>query len=303
VPLPDDEPDEVVDVTATPGAAKPVVLSPDLTATQALDVVVRAAGEHVSRHVELLVAQREPEALHQVRVGVRRARSAISLLRRALGDGEKLAWVSTEIRDLAVPLGRARDLDITVRDHANGLPGHIREQLLARREAAYDQVVALVGSERWSDLRTHVDGLLRHLHDEVPADPPAAEAAAAALDRSLRRVLRDGASLAGASPTERHEVRKEARRLRHGVQAFGSLYAVPPGSAVEPGSPVHEFGQRVADVQDTLGDLGDLQTSRHLLELVGAPPPEADTDALLRRASAAVERLRAASPPWRSRVL
>ena len=153
--LPDDEPHEVVDVTSTPGAA-PVVLSPDLTATQALDVVVRAAGEHVSRHVEVLVAERQPEALHQVRVGVRRARSALSLLTPALGDGEKLAWVAEEIRDLALPLGLARDLDITVRDHAQALAGPAREQLLARREAAYDDVVALVGSERWNDLRTHV---------------------------------------------------------------------------------------------------------------------------------------------------
>ena len=301
MPLPDDDPHEVVDVTSTPGAA-PVVLSPDLTATQALDVVVRAAGEHVSRHVEVLVAERQPEALHQVRVGVRRARSALSLLTPALGDGEKLAWVAEEIRDLALPLGLARDLDITVRDHAHALAGPAREQLLARREAAYDDVVALVGSERWNDLRTHVDMLLRHLHDEVPSDPPAAEAAAAALDRSLRRVLRRGASLVDASPTERHDVRKEARRLRYGVQAFGSLYAVPPGSASDPGSPVHEFARRVADVQDTLGDLGDVQTSRHLLELVGAPPPEADTDALLRRAQAALARLHHASPPWRSPV-
>lgn len=286
-------------MTSTPGAVAAVVLSADLTATQALDVVVRGAGEHVSRHVEVLVAERDPEALHQVRVGVRRARSAISLLRRPLGDGEKLAWVATEIRDLAVPLGPARDLDITVRDHADALPGPVREQLLARREAAYDEVVALVGSERWGDLRTHVDGLLRHLHDEVPADPPAVEAATAALDRSLRRVLRRGAALAEASPSERHEVRKEARRLRYGVQAFGSLYAVPSGTAVTPGSPVHEFTQRVADVQDPLGDLGDAQTSRHLLELVGAPPPQTDTEGPLRRASEAVEQLRAATPPWR----
>ncbi|MDT0213946.1 CHAD domain-containing protein [Rothia sp. ARF10] len=288
-------------MTTTPGAAA-VLLSPDLTATQALDVVMRAAGEHVRRHTEVLVAEREPEALHQVRVGVRRARSALSLLSPALGDGDKLAWVSAEIRDLAVPLGLARDLDITVRDHVDTLDGPAREQLLARRETAYDEVVALVGSERWSDLRTHVDGLLRHLHDEVPADPRATEAAAAALDRSLSRVLRRGASLAEASPTERHAVRKEARRLRYGVQAFGSLYAVPPASAAQPGSPVHEFARRVADVQDTLGDLGDVQTSRHLLELVGVPPPDADTDALLRRAESAVARLHDASPPWRSPV-
>lgn len=285
---------------ATGAPMAPIVLSPDMTATRALDIIVRAAGEHISRHVGLLGTGRDPEVLHQVRVGIRRERVAFSLLRRPLGDGEKLAWVSTEIRDLAVPLGRARDLDVAVRDHAEHLKGKPLQRLLHQQSAAYDEVLAVVGSDRWNDLRTHVDVLLRHLHDEVPFDPPILEAAPDALDRRHHRVLRDGAHLAHASRAARHAVRKEAKKLRYGVQFFGSLYAVPPESANDPGTATHEFAARVADLQDALGDLGDLETSHRLLELVDARPAKIDKGPLLVRATSAVAALAALDPFWHS---
>lgn len=283
----------------TPAPVSPVVLTPDLTATQALDAIVRAAGEHVSRHVGLLQTERDPEALHQVRIGARRARVAISLLRRPLGDGEKLAWVSTEIRDLGVPLGRARDLDVAVRDHAEHLSGLPRERLFERRSAAYDEVIEVIGSDRWSDLRTHIDVLLRHLHDEVPHDPPVLDAAGEALERRYRRVLKGGSDLGGESRSQRHAVRKEAKKLRYGVQFFAGLYAVRPGSGEDLRSAPADVERRATDLQDALGELGDLETSHHLLELVGAPQPEPDKVPHLERAAAAVAHLEALEPFWR----
>lgn len=280
----------------------PIVLSPDQSATQALDVIVRASGDHVIRHAEVLRTTRDPESLHQVRIGIRRARAAFSLLRRPLGDGEKLAWVSTEMRDLAVPLGRARDLDVTVRDHGERLTGSSRDRLLKQQAGAYDEALLVVTSDRWHDLKTHIDGLLRRLHDEVPADPPVLEAAGEALDRRFRRVTRRGATLAAGSRAERHALRIEAKKLRYGVQFFGSLYAVPPGSATEAGSAPRDFATTVADLQDALGELSDIETSRHLLELVDAPPPDVDEAPVVERAVAALTDVAALTPFWRDPV-
>ncbi|MBK8729145.1 MAG: CHAD domain-containing protein [Tetrasphaera sp.] len=52
-----------------------------------------------------------PSALHQTRVGLRRFRSALSLFRRALDDPQ-VEWLGDEVRELALPLGDARDLDV-----------------------------------------------------------------------------------------------------------------------------------------------------------------------------------------------
>lgn len=279
-----------------------IVLSPDLSATQALDVIVRASGDHVIHHAEALRTARDPESLHQVRIGVRRARAAFSLLRRPLGDGEKLAWVSTEMRDLAVPLGRARDLDVAVRDHGERLTGASRDRLLKQQADAYGQALLVVTSDRWHDLKTHIDGLLRRLHDEVPLDPPVVQAAGDALERRFRRVTGRGAALRTATRTERHALRIEAKKLRYGAQFFGSLYAVPPGSAPAAGSAPREFAGRVAALQDALGELGDIETSRHLLELLDAPLPDVDEGPLVERAATALADVAALSPFWRDPV-
>lgn len=286
----------------TPGSpgspATPITLARDLSTTQALDVIVRACGQQVLDQVEPLLAHRDAKALHDMRVGIRRLRVALSLLRRPLGDGEKLAWVSTETRDLAAPLGHASDLDVAVRDHAERLTGSPRRKLLDLREGAYDEALAVVSSDRWLDLSTHLDRFLRRLHDEVPVDPPITEAAVEALDRTFRRVTERGASLERANTTQRHQVRIEAKKLRYGALFFSSLYAVPPGAAPESRSAAVEFASSVAQLQDALGELRDVQMTRHILELVGVTPPDVDSGPFLERAIAAHADVVARGPFW-----
>lgn len=280
-------------------AAAPIVLTRDLTTTEALEIIVRSCGLQVLGHVEPLLTNRDPQALHDMRIGIRRLRAALSLLRRPLGDGEKLAWVSTEARDLASPLGHARDLDVAVGAHGERLTGSPRRKLLDLREGAYDEVQAVVSSDRWLDLSTHIDRFLRRLHDEVPVDPPIADAAGEALDRRLGRVTRHGEHLARSGATQRHKVRIEAKKLRYGAQFFSSLYAVPSDAAAAAGSPAEDFAHSVAALQDALGDLRDVQMTRHLLELVGATAPDVDTVPFVERAIDAHADIVARDAFWR----
>ncbi|WP_353952357.1 CHAD domain-containing protein [Knoellia sp. S7-12] len=283
-----------------PAALSPIVLDRELSTTQALDVIVRACGQQVLDQVDPLLTSRDASALHDMRVGIRRLRAVLSLLRRPLGDGEKFAWVSTETRDLAAPLGHARDLDVAVRDHGERLTGSPLRKLLDLREGAYDEALAVVSSDRWQDLSTHLDLFLRRIHDEVPVDPPITDAANEALDRRFRQVSARGAELERAKSSQRHKVRIEAKKLRYGAQFFSSLYAVSPGSASASGSPAEDFAHSVGALQDALGDLRDVQVTRHLLELVGATAPDVDTAPFVTRAVAAHADVVARGPFWRS---
>lgn len=283
-----------------------IVLSRDMSTTQALDVIVRACGRQVLDQVDPVLTTRDAQALHEMRVGLRRLRAALSLLRRPLGDGEKLAWLSTETRDLAAPLGRARDLDVAVRGHADQLTGSPRRKLLDLREGAYDEVLDVVSSDRWSDLGMHVDRFLRRIHDEVPVDPPVVDAATEALDRRFVRVSQRGAHLGRSNAAERHRVRIDAKKLRYGSQFFASLYAgssesVPSATSATPGranTPAEDFARSVAALQDSLGELRDVQTTRPLLESVGATAPDVDTTPLVERAIAAQADIVARGPFW-----
>jgi len=289
-----------------PDLSERIVLTRDLTTTQALGVIVRSCGEQVLNQINPLVTSRDAQALHDMRVGIRRLRAGLSLLRRPLGDDEKLAWVSTEARDLAAPLGHARDLDVALRDHGDRLTGSPRRKLLDLREKAYDEALAVVSSDRWHDLGTHLDRFVRRIHDEVPVDPPITDAADEALDRRFRRVVRRGALLERSNALERHTLRIEAKKLRYGAQFFSGLYAGVPGSASHSGSSVvpvsvgEDFASSVAVLQDALGELRDVHLTGHLLELVGATAPDVDTAPIVARAVAAHADVVARGPFWRS---
>jgi inorganic triphosphatase YgiF len=71
--------DEEHDVTC----AEPIKLNPDLTAGEAFRVIARAAFRHFSANADP-VRNGEAEGIHQMRVGLRRLRAAISLFSKIL---------------------------------------------------------------------------------------------------------------------------------------------------------------------------------------------------------------------------
>lgn len=275
--------------------AEPVELAPGCTTSAAFVAIAHECIAHWQGNVAGVLDAREMSSLHQLRVGVRRFRSAISLMRRGLEDPARLRWIGTEVRDLALPFGQARDLDVLLAGElAEALDDEQRRRLREAREAAYDTATAILTSERWFDAWHHTDRFLAGTPWELAADPPAAAVAGPALERRWRRVLSQGADLAARTPQERHRVRIEGKKLRYGCEFFASLYA---GS---PGTPPEEFADALGDLQDALGALNDAATAREVLEPVGAgalvsEPPDGVSQA--QRALDAVSRL---TPFWQT---
>ena len=78
------------------------------------DALQRILGGCVRHWIENEGATREardPEGLHQLRVALRRLRSALGLFKTALGEQARASW-NDELRWLLGPLGPARDLDV-----------------------------------------------------------------------------------------------------------------------------------------------------------------------------------------------
>ena len=84
---------------------------PDATLDEVLAAIFGAATEWVGANVEAACIGVDPEGVHQVRVGVRRLRSAFALFRDLLPD-ESLEGLRGELRWLGGELGPARDLDV-----------------------------------------------------------------------------------------------------------------------------------------------------------------------------------------------
>lgn len=151
-------------VDAEPVRATGVALAPDTAAAEALADIARECLHQIAANAPGLLAERDPEWIHQMRVGTRRLRSCLSLVAHA-APHVPLDEVRSEVKWLAEALGRARDWDVLatqtlppfaaafVRDAALA-PGivRVRARVTARRRVTRAAARAAVASTRFHRL-------------------------------------------------------------------------------------------------------------------------------------------------------
>ena len=115
----------------------------------------RIIGRSILRHIagnETAVRRSDSEGVHQMRVGLRRLRAAISLFAKLLGDQET-ERVKSELKWLTGELAPARDLDVYVRNEIEPLRRRradeawnegISRRATLRRAAAFGKASAAV---------------------------------------------------------------------------------------------------------------------------------------------------------------
>lgn len=236
--------------------AAPVALAGDVTAAAAFRQIAGACLRHF-RLNEPLIDRAEPEAVHQTRVALRRLRSAFSIFRPILEDGA-FQRLREETRWLAGTLGEARDLDVLIA--AGGDAGaEAPARLEQARDDAYGRAEAALASWRARALMLDLsewlllgDWLTQPAGHEL-REQPARDFAAAALDRLRRKVRKGGRDLAEMDDATRHELRKDAKKLRYAAEFFGALFDGKRRRRRQ-----ERFVAALAALQDRLGALNDL---------------------------------------------
>jgi CHAD domain-containing protein len=222
--------------------------------------------EHLRHVVDLqadVLADRDPEPLHQLRVRFRRLRSTLLQFAPALqlpssaGDGR--------IAKIGRRLGMARDLDVLrTRLDQDLLPLLPEPELLAlkkmfkqlrrERKLAFDELVETLHSRRYLRLLADLQGWLKQPQFTLLGDEPALEW----LPQWKLAVLADLLSHPGwrvGDPQDSsgleavHQLRKRLKVARYGLANLRRLDAGAVTSWVE----------RFKAMQEALGDLNDLQ--------------------------------------------
>ena len=148
----------------SPVKAKRPALRPGETAAQAFTTIAASALNQITANARVLRAARRPEAVHQLRVGVRRLRTAIGLFGPMLADALREA-IKAELKWITSELGEARYLDVfiaeTFRPAAARRRGGVGVAalgagLLSAQTRAYDRVETAVRSRRFSRLTLEV---------------------------------------------------------------------------------------------------------------------------------------------------
>ncbi len=246
---------------------------PGASVDDAISIVMSHLADVIFHWARLAPAGETAEPVHQMRVAVRRMRSAIAVFRRAAGPA--LDEFAAPLRSLAATLGAARDWDVFLAETgaavSHAFAGDKRiEALLAaadrKRRDAYASVAKILGGADFHRLALKL-ALLPSLRPWA-ADPAAAETlgaparpyAARALDRRLRHVLAPGDSLAALPEEARHDVRKQAKRLRYTAEFFAPLFAEKP---------TRRFLARLEAVQEALGTMNDAAAAKTLMAQLG----------------------------------
>lgn len=299
--------------------AQQTAIGPRTVAADAFRLVARDALVQIAGNARLLQRSQNPDALHQLRVGLRRLRAALSVFKPML-DAEGLDSARHETRWLAGELSPARDIDVflqnaTTTDEIEESAGRAAffRALRHSQAEAYERALAAVRSPRFRSLLVslaewiEVGAWLRLANDEPRRlrEGTAAALAAPVLNRLDRRVRRRSKRFRHITVEARHDLRKQAKKLRYAAAFFGEAFPQHPRRRAR-------FNALLRALQDHLGALNDMAVARTVaMQAVGRRSGELafaaglevarlsrDEAAVIKAAHQALKAFRKAAPFW-----
>jgi triphosphatase len=293
------EPGEVFEVARTLGEAIPVQPAIKSKAGHGYDLInhgshpVRAAPIELARHGEWAssfqviaraclhqIAGNETalecgdfEAVHQMRIGIRRLRAAMSVFKDILAGGQT-ETVKSELKWLTNELGAVREIDVFIKrvakeaksKEASGGVGSLVEDLETRRSRAMDRAKAAVSSQRFRRLLIDTAAWIEAgdwERDDNDAnrtlrETPVAGAASSELHRRWKKIRKRGAKIAKLDAGRRHRLRIAAKKLRYASEFFAGIFRKKSKRRRK------NFVARLEAMQDALGDLNDIVVHEQL---------------------------------------
>lgn len=247
-------------------------LSRDTTVEDALIHTVQHCLDHLLANEACVLGTEDPEGIHQMRVALRRLRSALRLFRQFLPQ-EQFAWLNEELRFLANEMAAARDWDVfaeeIVAPTAQGFPDQapfrvLQDRISAHRNRCRHTARNTILSKRYTEFllrlsvwltgRAWLDQSLTE--DAAQLFGPMTAFAAGKLAKLHRQVSKAGRKFGALSVPERHQMRIQVKRLRYATDFFSSSF---PRKAVKP------YGENLANLQDALGYLNDVAVAEELV--------------------------------------
>ena len=258
--------------------AELVALGRRTTVDAALGAILRSCVQHWCANEAAALDGRDPEGVHQMRVALRRLRSALSVFRRLIPP-ERRAWLAGEAKRILGGLGPARDWDVfltealapvlAVRPDAPSLLA-LRSAAEAARAEAYAAARTAIADPTYTRFLLQLGRWIEAggWREDVPPkaaawlDRPLVAFADRLLAKRHRRALKLGRRFAELTAAERHRLRIALKKLRYATEFFGALYG---------GKRTRTYLAALKQLQDTLGHLNDVAVAERLVRGLSAP--------------------------------
>lgn len=257
-----------------------IALAADASTADAFRTIAFACLDHALAN-ERAVRRGDAEGVHQMRVGLRRLRAALSLF-KPLVPGAETEAIKAELKWLTDALGPARELDVligkSVEPARKTAPAKeirvLARGLKADRDVVFDKAADAVASERYRALGLKtalwiIDGEWSHNGDALAValrDRPAADFAAEILDKRLKKIMARVRRLETLDPRRRHKLRIAVKKLRYGGSFFAGLFTGGKRNAKRRG-----FAETLKKLQGALGALNDFEAHKRIGRTIANP--------------------------------
>jgi inorganic triphosphatase YgiF len=267
--------------------AEPVHLNKRDSVEDAFCNIARNCLAQVHANERGVVSGHDPSSVHQMRVGLRRLRSALDLFAKVIpaypGLDEELRWIASE-------LGAARDWEVlagSTLEHAgaNGNADEIRPVQRACERIAVNnrqRAAAAVESVRytrqvlqlslWLNRKGWQDGMSDEQREAIGRR--VGQFAAQVVRRRHTKLIKRGKRLADLDDHRRHRARIAAKKVRYATEFFASLW----GRRV-----VRHYVDALTELQDDLGWRNDAVVADELLRQLPRASAEAASGAAFAR--------------------
>jgi inorganic triphosphatase YgiF len=257
--------------------SEPIQLEKRMSVIEGFRAIARSALRHFSGNADA-VRNLDPEGVHQMRVGLRRLRAAISLFSQAL-PGAKTEGIKAELRWLTNELAHARELHVFLEEKIGPVAREIAprrggkaiaKQFADKRAEALDRARKAVDSPRCRALLVDVLEWIEAQHGRTDvANSELGEFAAEVLHRRIRKAHKDAGKLQEMTAPERHKFRIGMKKIRYSAEFFESLFR-----SKRERKALARLSTHSKKIQDALGSLNDFIADRKMAAeaALQAPP-------------------------------
>ncbi len=314
-------------VWGDPVKMSPPPLDAGMSAAEAFCAIAHGCLRQIMLNAPAFETGQEVEAVHQIRVAIRRLRAAFALFRPLIAD-EAFPALAADLKWLSDQLGATRDIDVLLAETVQPalarepeMPGlvelaaFITLQQAASLQLLREAIGSLRGRKLMLDLLLWVeDGPWRRKAMAIKTEPePLKHLLARRLKGSRKKLATLGENLATLPEEQMHEVRIRAKKLRYQAAFFDVLASQSKGA-----KRFRRFVDALERIQETLGAVHDAEATAAFLEeqartavrqgeshdplvlfaagrLAGDHP---DREALVARAARALDKALATKPFW-----
>jgi inorganic triphosphatase YgiF len=257
------------DAVNAPMSTEAILLAPSSSVVDAIVIIGFSCLRQIAGNA-LAVRQRDPEGIHQMRVGLRRLRAALSFFKDVLRDGEG-DHIKRQLRWLTEQLGPGRDADVFMSQSIvpclKHHPDRVELDVLAHdfekeRDLGFAKAQAAVESKRFDRVLLDsalwlIDGEWRNDNDDLRRTLRERSASAFAeeeLARRTRKIVKRVRKLERLDASRQHKLRIAVKKVRYAREFFASLNPDRRRRKAR-----RKIDHALKGLQSALGDLNDMR--------------------------------------------